>query len=139
MLILAIAGVAGAQAQNETEQAFINGFIEGLDQELAALNEAGMIYDDTNLEGKNIICSIILDEAQFGGMSMIAAFQMIGVDEETFGEMMRKEMFSQNLGADERAGLQMLKDYGYKIYFRIIGSPSGEEMNCLVDYEAVLE
>jgi hypothetical protein len=139
MLILAIAGVAGVQAQSEKEQAFIDGFIEGLDQELAALNEAGMIYDDTNLEGKNIICSIIVDEAQFGGMSMIAAFQMIGVDEETFGEMMRKEMFAQNLGTDERAGLQMLKDYGYKIYFRIIGSPSGEEMNCLVDYEAVRE
>ncbi len=139
VLILAIVGIAGAQAQNETEQVFINGFIEGLDHELASLNEAGMRYSGTSLEGKNIICSIIVDEAQFGGMSMKAAFQMIGIDEETFGEMMRKEMFAQNLGADELAGLQMLKGYGYKIYFRIIGTPSGEKMNCKVDYEAVLK
>lgn len=139
VLIFAIAGIAGAQAQNETDQAFINGFIEALDQELASLNEAGMRYSGTSLEGKNIICSIIVDEAQFGGTSMKVAFQMIGIDEETFGEMMRQEMFAQNFGADELAGLQMLKGYGYKIYFRIIGDPSGEKMNCKVDYEAVLK
>lgn len=139
MLILAMAGVAGVQAQSEVEQAFIDGFIEGLDQELVYINGDGMRYDGTYLEGKNIICSIIVDESQYGGLSMRTAFQMVDIDEETFGEMMRKELFSQNIGADERAGLQMLKDYGYKMYFRMIGSPSGEKMNCRIEYEVLLQ
>ena len=68
VLILAIAGVAGVQAQNEVEQAFIKGFISGMDQELVSLNEDGMRYNGTFLEGKNIICSVTVDETQFGGM-----------------------------------------------------------------------
>lgn len=139
VLILAIVGITGAQAQNETEQVFINAFIEGMDKELASINGGGMRYSGTSLEGKNIICSIIVDEAQFGGMSVKAAFQMIGMDEETFGETMRKELFAQNFDADGLVGLQMLKGYGYKIYFRLIGDPSGEKMNCKVDYEAILK
>ena len=64
---------------------------------------------------------------------------MVGVDEVSFGQMMREEMFSQKLDADERSGLQMLKGYGYKIYFRMIGSVSGETMNCRIEYEALLQ
>lgn len=139
VLILAIAGVASVQAQNEVEQAFIKGFISGMDQELVSLNEDGMRYNGTFLEGKNIICSVTVDETQFGGMPMKQAFQMVGVDEVSFGQMMREEMFSQKLDAEERSGLQMLKGYGYKIYFRMIGSVSGETMNCRIEYEALLQ
>ena len=139
VLILAIVGMAGAQAQSETEQAFVKGFIQGMDEELAALNEGGMKYIGTVVEGKNIVCKVTVDEQQFGGMSMKQAFQMVGVDEATFSEMMRAELFSQNLNADERAGLLMLKNYGYKIYFHLIGKPSGDMMNCKIDYEAMLK
>ena len=138
-LILAIAGIAGAQAQQSEEQAFVKGFIQGIDQELVALNEGGMNYIGTVLEGKNIVCKVAVDEQQFGGMSMKQAFQMVGVDEATFAEMMRTELFSQKLSADEREGLQLLKNYGYKVYFRLIGKPSGDVMNCKIDYEAMLK
>lgn len=147
---LAVAGIIGAQAQsyqgledrsdNSVEDAFVIGFIQGMDEELASLDKesVGMHYDGTVVEGKMITCRVIVDESQFGGVSLRAALRMVGVDEQAFGEMMRKEMFSQNLTADERVGLEMLRDYGYKIYFSLIGSQSGEKMNCPIDYEVML-
>ena len=137
-LILAVVGIAGAQAQQSEEQAFVNEFIKGIDQELVALNQGGMNYIGTVVEGKNIVCKVAVDEQQFGGTPMKQAFQMIGVDEATFSEMMQAELFSQKLSADEREGLQILKKYGYKVYFRLIGKPSGEVMNCKINYEAML-
>lgn len=139
VLILAIAGIVGAQAQETMEQAFIKGFISGMDEELATMKDDEMHYNGTFLEAKNIICSVTVDETQFGGMPMKQAFEMVGVTEESFGKMMREEMFSQTLNEDERTGLRMLKGYGYRIYFRMIGSVTGEVMNCRIDYEVLVE
>lgn len=139
VLILAIAGMAGVKAQDDAEKALIKEFIKGIDEELASMNGDGMYYKGTTVEGKNIICSVFVDESEFEGMPMKQAFALAGIDEDTFAAMMNEELFTQEMDEDELAGLLMLSEYGYKIYFRLIGTPSGERMNCLLDYEAALK
>ena len=138
VLILAIAGIGGVKAQDDDERAFIKEFIESMDQELASLNGDGMYYNGTTVEGKNIICSVYVDESEFDGIPMKQAFALAGIDENTFAEMMSAEMYKQDVDEDEIEALLMLSLYGYKIYFRLIGTPSGERMNCLIDYGAAI-
>ena len=114
-------------------------FINGLDSGLVAFNNEVMHYSVITLEGKDIICNILVDESQLvGGMSLTQTFSMAGVTEKSFSDELSEEIFSQDMMEKEKMGLQMLYEYGYKLYVRMIGNKSGEKMNFRLDYESRL-
>ena len=134
----------GVQAQDNpiqdpVEAVFVQEFINGLDSGLVALNNEIMHYSVITLEGKDIICNILVDESQLGGgMSLTQTFSLAGVTEKSLSDELSEEIFSQDMTEKEKMGLQMLYEYGYKLYFRIIGNKSGEKMNFRLDYESRL-
>lgn len=125
--------------QDPVEAVFVQEFINGLDSGLVALNNEIMHYSVITLEGKDIICNILVDESQLGGgMSLTQTFSMAGVTEKSLSDELSEEIFSQDMTEKEKMGLQMLYEYGYKLYFRMIGNKSGEKMNFRLDYESRL-
>lgn len=127
------------QIQDPVEAVFVQEFINGLDSGLVALNNEIMHYSVITLEGKDIICNILVDESQLGGgMSLTQTFSLAGVTEKSLSDELSKEIFSQDMTEKEKMGLQMLYEYGYKLYFRMIGNKSGEKMNFRLDYESRL-
>lgn len=134
----------GVQAQDNpiqdpVEAVFVQEFINGLDSGLVALNNEVMHYSVITLEGKDIICNILVDESQLGGgMSLTQTFSLAGVTEKSLSDELSEEIFSQDMPEKEKMGLQMLYEYGYKLYFRMIGNKSGEKMNFRLDYESRL-
>lgn len=134
----------GVQAQDNpiqdpVEAVFVQEFINGLDSGLVALNNEIMHYSVITLEGKDIICNILVDESQLvGGMSLTQTFSLAGVTEKSLSDELSEEIFSQDMPEKEKMGLQMLYEYGYKLYFRMIGNISGEKMNFRLDYESRL-
>ncbi|MBR1716978.1 MAG: hypothetical protein IJ718_05080 [Paludibacteraceae bacterium] len=134
----------GVQAQDNpiqdpVEAVFVQEFINGLDSGLVALNNEIMHYSVITLEGKDIICNILVDESQLvGGMSLTQTFSLAGVTEKSLSDELSEEIFSQDMTEKEKMGLQMLYEYGYKLYFRMIGNKSGEKMNFRLDYESRL-
>ena len=136
VLMLAIAGIAGAHAQDAAEKAFIQDFLKGMSEGQDFSPEEGLQFAGAFLEGKNVILSYTIDEAAlFGGTPVKKAFAQAGMDEQTFGRMMRQNMFEEDMEVDEIETFMKLKRYGYKLYFRLIGSQSKEQMNCRVEYE----
>ena len=125
---------AAEQEMNSFEQGFIEGFIEGMDEELAGMEEDGMKYTGTVVDGKSFICTFTIDESQFGGMSMKQAFAYVGMTEDIFAQTMKTEMFDgmTDEEADLMSSLYMLK---YDLIFRLVGSESGDVMNCKIGYE----
>ena len=80
-----------------------------------------------------------MDESQLGGgMSLTQTFSLAGVTEKSLSDELSEEIFSQDMTEKEKMGLQMLYEYGYKLYFRMIGNKSGEKMNLRLDYESRL-
>jgi hypothetical protein len=135
----------GVQAQDNpiqdpVEAVFVQEFINGLDSRLVALNNGVIMhYSVITLEGKDIICNILVDESQLGGgMSLTQTFSLAGITEKSWSDELSKEIFSQDMTEKEKMGLQMLYEYGYKLYFRMIGNKSGEKMNFRLDYESRL-
>ncbi len=127
------------QIQDPVEAVFVQEFINGLDSGLVALNNEIMHYSVITLEGKDIICNILVDESQLGGgMYLTQTFSLAGVTEKSLSDELSKEIFSQDMTEKEKMGLQMLYEYGYKLYFRMIGNKSGEKMNFRLDYESRL-
>ena len=127
------------QIQDPVEAVFVQEFINGLDSGLVALNNEIMHYSVITLEGKDIICNILVDESQLGGgMSLTQTFSLAGVTEKSLSDELSEEIFSQDMTEKEKMGLQMLYEYGYKLYFRMIGNKSGEKMNFRLDYESRL-
>ncbi len=127
------------QIQDPAEAVFVQEFINGLDSGLVAFNNEVMHYSVITLEGKDIICNILVDESQLvGGMSLTQTFSLAGVTKKSFSDELSKEIFSQDMTEKEKMGLQMLYEYGYKLYFRMIGNKSGEKMNFRLDYESRL-
>ena len=135
-LIFAIAGIVGVQAQNETEAAFVKGFVQNVEERMSYLNGNSLRYNNTYVDGKDIICNVTMDEAVYGNVPLKQAFMILGLNENTFGEAMTQELFKQKMTAEEKDGFRTLKGYGYKIYLRVTGSGSHDTMNCPINYES---
>ena len=125
---------AAEQEMSAFEQGFVEGFIEGMDEELSGIAEEGMQYSGTVVDGKRFICTFTVDESLFGGLSMRQAFQYVGMTEEVFAQTMKTEM-QKSMTEQEAELMSTLSQLKYDLVFRLVGSESGEEMNCKIGHE----
>jgi hypothetical protein len=142
LIALVAAMIVPVHAQSPrtaTEAAFVNKFVKDLDEAMGTVSNDDMAYVNTTVEGKNIYCNLLVFEEQLGGLSFREVFQMVGVTEEQLGQSMREDMYSEKLNEEEYKGLKIFHSYGYKIYLRLIGSVTGEQMDSRIDYEILLQ
>lgn len=138
-LVALVAAVTFTACGNKSEKANavpaeITEFIASADEELGAMNENGMSYQGTALEDHDIVVTIGVDESMFYGMGMKAAFEMAGMTEDAFAQYMKAEMFS-NMDEKDMKDVEVLREYKYNIVFRLVGSESGDQMNCKIGYD----
>ena len=121
------------------ELEYVPEMIEIMNTHFANFNEEGYSFGGCVLEGKDIVCTLIVDESVLpAGKNLRQACQMVNVDEKAMSQMMKQKMYQEELDEDEELGFKILDKYNYRIIIRIIGEPSGETMNCILDYASLL-
>ena len=119
---------------SEEEQAFVQGVLDGLNEEMPEMNGDGLTFKGASVEGRNFICAFTVDESLLGGKPMKQAFSEAGMNEESFAQTMRELMF-EDMTAEDKAIFQSLKVYKYNLVYRLIGSSSGDQMDCVIRYQ----
>lgn len=109
-------------------------FIAAIDESMVTGLEDGMTYLQTEVEGKDFICSIAIDERIFSGMTMKQAFEYVGMNEQVFAQVMKQGM-QTDATEEEMEMMDKLYQYQYNVNFRLLAEPSGEVMNCILGYE----
>ena len=105
-----------------------------LDIEMPEMNGDGLTFKGASVEGRNFICAFTVDESLLGGKPMKQAFSEAGMNEESFAQTMRELMF-EDMTAEDKAIFQSLKVYKYNLVYRLIGSSSGDQMDCVIRYQ----
>ena len=119
---------------SEEEQAFVQGVLDGLNEEMPEMNGDGLTFKGASVEGRNFICAFTVDEALFGGTPMKKAFAEAGMDEASFAATMKGMMFA-DMTPEDKVVFANLRVYKYNIVYRLIGNPSGDQMDCMIQYQ----
>lgn len=125
-----------AFSQNNSIPREITEMMEGLDRGYQGLNkEPSFTYLGTKIEGNNIVSTLRIDENKaFEGMSLTEGFALINWTEESISQMMYRDFFGVEERPEVAEDIKTLRTYKYNLVFHIIGTPSGEEMECKVSY-----
>lgn len=103
--------------------------------ELTGKSEDGVTFKSIDIECHDIVITAEFDEKELpGGMTFKQACELSGMTEDFFAQGMKEEMFDPYDEEDMEAAA-ILRKYEYNIVFRLVGSISGEEMNCKIGYD----
>ena len=119
---------------SEKEQAFVRDVLAGFNEEMPEMNGDGLTFREASVEGRDFICVFSVDEALFGGTPMKKAFAEAGMNEASFASSMKGMMFA-DMTPEDKTIFANLRVYKYNIVYRLIGNPSGDQMDCMIRYQ----
>lgn len=97
--------------------------------------DGSMTFKGIDIESHDIVITAEFDEAKLpGGMTFKQACELSGMTEDFFAQSMKEKMFAPN-DEEHMEAAAILRKYEYNIVFRLVGSISGDKMNCKIGYD----
>jgi hypothetical protein len=129
--LVAAVTLTACGGKKETPRA-IQKIIEMGKAELVGQNIEGMSFTDIFAEGEDIVMVAELNENYLPeGMTLKQVLELSGQDEATLGQMMVSNMEQEDYGYQ---AIGLFRYYKYNFVFRMVGSNSGEQINCRVNW-----
>jgi len=134
-LVFAACGGSGKQSGEKSEAvpAEIEQLVQTIKTHMEAEQDEKVFVRDVYVDGNDIICVIVVEEALMEGKTMKETLLVEGISEQDFINIMKYQMMKKEVRHPDR--LEPLRKYHYNVLYRYVGSRSGERIDILMRYD----